>query len=117
MAIPNGFKIINLNNIKNYYYISEIGEVYSTYSNKILKPKCDKDGYFSISLCTNNNERKTYYIHQLVKLKELYGKEAHEKIMDALNVKKSGRTVYIRFIYVWRMQHLYRRTNTEDIIL
>ena len=66
MAIPNGFKIINLNNIKNYYYISEIGEVYSTYSNKILKPKCDKDGYFSISLCTNNNERKTYYIHQLV---------------------------------------------------
>ena len=36
MAIPNGFKIINLNNIKNYYYISEIGEVYSTYSNKIL---------------------------------------------------------------------------------
>lgn len=51
------------------------------------------------------------------KLKELYGKEAHEKIMDALNVKKSGRTVYIRFIYVWRMQHLYRRTNTEDIIL
>lgn len=51
------------------------------------------------------------------KLKELYGKEAHEKIMDALNVKKSERTVYIRFIYVWRMQHLYRRTNTEDIIL
>ena len=37
------------------------------------------------------------------KLKELYGKEAEEKIMDALNVKKSGRTVYIRFIYVWRM--------------
>lgn len=37
------------------------------------------------------------------KLKELYGKEAHEKSMDALNVKKSGRTVYIRFIYVWRM--------------
>ena len=36
MAIPNVFKIINLNNIKNYYYISEIGEVYSTYSNKIL---------------------------------------------------------------------------------
>ena len=66
MAIPNGFKIINLNNIKNYYYISEIGKVYSTYSNKILKPKCDKYGYFSISLCTNNNERKTYYIHQLV---------------------------------------------------
>lgn len=37
------------------------------------------------------------------KLKELYGKEAHEKSMDALNVKKSGRTVYIRFIYIWRM--------------
>ena len=41
---------------------------------------------------------------------------ALKRICDRQRVQ-NARTVYIRFIYVWRMQHLYRRTNTEDIIL
>ena len=43
------------------YYVSEYGDVYSTYSKKILKHSIDKDGYHRVDL-----HQKHKKIHQLV---------------------------------------------------
>lgn len=69
----NEFIPININNILlNFYAIDQYGNIMNKKSNKILKPKKDKDGYLSISLCTNEvdngeiHKRKTFRIAQLV---------------------------------------------------
>ena len=53
--------------IENYpnYLISNYGNIYSTKSNKILKPKIDKQGYLHIGLYSNN-KRKFFLVHRLV---------------------------------------------------
>lgn len=63
--------------IENYpnYQISNMGRVYSLYSNKYLKPYNYRKypahywegscGYWGINL-SNNNKKKTHYLHQLV---------------------------------------------------
>lgn len=67
MPTPKGFKPINVSELKdNLYYISKTGNIYSNYSNKLLKHKINKDGYFVIALATKNNKRKMYFVHQLV---------------------------------------------------
>lgn len=47
------------------YKISNYGEIYSTYSNKLLKPRLDKDGYAQVTLY-KNHQPKTLRIHRLV---------------------------------------------------
>lgn len=47
--------------INDHYYISEFGDVYSTYAKKFLKHDIDNDGYHRISC-----KRKHYKIHRLV---------------------------------------------------
>ena len=46
------------------YQINEVGEVYSLYSNKILKPNL-RNGYYSVML-SNNGERHRVDVHRLV---------------------------------------------------
>ena len=46
------------------YQINEVGEVYSLYSKKILKPNL-RNGYYSVML-SNNGERHRVDIHRLV---------------------------------------------------
>jgi hypothetical protein len=58
---------------EGYYQISDIGEVkslpkehrYGLKTEKILKPKGDKDGYYRVSLC-KNGKVKDFKIHRLV---------------------------------------------------
>jgi hypothetical protein len=47
------------------YEISDLGNVKSTYSNKILKPSADRYGYVRFS-ATKNKKQKTLRIHRLV---------------------------------------------------
>lgn len=60
------YKKIKCKNIKDIYYISECGNIYSTYFKKILSSKKDKDGYLSISLCCNDGIRRMFRIASLV---------------------------------------------------
>lgn len=52
------------------YLISESGEIYSNYKKGLLCPKTDKDGYLSLILRRETNEKRPKYwkIHQLVAL-------------------------------------------------
>ena len=54
--------------VKNYeglYAVTSCGKIWSYRRQKFLKPKCDKDGYFDVSLC-KNGKQKTFKIHRLV---------------------------------------------------
>lgn len=49
--IPAGFFLIPISKLKpNTYFINNKAEIWSKTTNKILKPKLDKDGYLTISL-------------------------------------------------------------------
>lgn len=54
------FKEINL-----WYHISNLGNVFSRKTKKILKPCKDNSGYLFVCI-SYNNERKLYRIHRLV---------------------------------------------------
>ena len=61
------YKPINIDDIKpNTYYISQYGDIYSKITNKILKQKCDKDGYLELALRTIDNKGRSYKVHRLV---------------------------------------------------
>lgn len=49
----------------DHYLVSDRGDVFSIYSNKILKPEYDKYGYLVFTLCVGG-VRKTVKAHQLV---------------------------------------------------
>lgn len=58
---------IPLEELKDYYYIDEYGNIYSYYKGiKKLKPLYDKDGYLIIKLLTKTNKYKFYRINRLV---------------------------------------------------
>ena len=60
-------KDLNCFNIKNgYYKIDEEGNIFSNQTNKIMKPKVSKDGYYTIGLRTNDGTKKFFRIHRLV---------------------------------------------------
>lgn len=47
--IPAGFFLIPISKLKpNTYFINNKAEIWSKTTNKILKPKLDKDGYLTI---------------------------------------------------------------------
>lgn len=50
---------------EEYYLISNLGNVKSLYTNKVLKPSFDKFGYARFS-ATKNKKQKTLRIHRLV---------------------------------------------------
>lgn len=64
----NKMKQINISEIKPYYYVTEEGEIYSSYSNKYLKKDLDKDGYERVSLQTIEGKRKSYRVNRIVAL-------------------------------------------------
>lgn len=61
---------INEPRVKDYYYVSDNGEVYSNFSGEMLelKYRYDKDGYRDISLQIKDGRRIAFKIHRLVAL-------------------------------------------------
>lgn len=57
--------------LENYSIFSD-GRVFSKFTNKFLKFRVDKDGYFDVSLVYNaNGDRMPFRVHRLVALKYL----------------------------------------------
>lgn len=56
---------IEIPEYEGLYMISDLGNVKSLYSNKILKPSIDKFGYCRFS-ATKNKKQKTLRIHRIV---------------------------------------------------
>lgn len=56
--------------IKSYYKIDRLGNIYSTYKNKVkrLAFDIDKDGYYRVSLQTEDNKRTSFRVNRLVAL-------------------------------------------------
>jgi hypothetical protein len=52
--------------LKYDYFVQETGEVYSSISNRWLKPWLDKDGYCRITLMDVNGIRKALPLHRIV---------------------------------------------------
>lgn len=51
--------------IQNYYFIDELGNIYSKNHKKLI-PSIDKYGYQTIRLMTKNGKRKNLFIHRLL---------------------------------------------------
>lgn len=75
-------------NIKNYYYISKNGDIYSNAKQKFLHPSKDKDGYLRITLTLNNNTRKEFRLAQLVLYK--FKGEPPKNMLDPTSEHKDG---------------------------
>ena len=56
--------------VLNHYEIFRDGRIYSPYTNKFLKFREDKDGYYDVSLIYNQyGDRQPFRVHRLVALK------------------------------------------------
>ena len=95
MVQLEGFKELTVNNIlSGFYFINEHGEIISKKSNKKLKFKTDKNGYFAVSLCTNEltgekeHKRKTFRVAGLV-LRE-FGEKPPATMYDPTVEHKDG---------------------------
>ena len=58
--------LLDIFDIKNIYYISKNGDIYSTYKKSFLKHKKDKDGYHTIGLFLDNSQKRYFRISKLV---------------------------------------------------
>lgn len=60
------FKLITLPDIKPRYWVSNMGRVYNSKSEKYLKGSYDKDGYVRVNLTKTNGKKQTLRVHRLV---------------------------------------------------
>ena len=58
--------MLYFNQSKYKYFINKKGEVFNKTKDKLVKTTINKQGYKTISLCDNNNKRRTIYVHHLV---------------------------------------------------
>lgn len=79
---------LDILNIKNYYYISKNGDIYSNTKQRFLHPSKDKDGYLRITLTLNNNTRKEFRLAQLVLYK--FKGEPPKNMLDPTSEHKDG---------------------------
>jgi hypothetical protein len=75
---------------KDYYLITEDGNIYSLISDKYLKPKLSKDGYYEISLQSDRKNQKRVYvrIHRLVAY-QFVPNPNNYPVVDHLDAKKT----------------------------
>jgi len=67
--------------VLEHYEIYSDGKIFSNYTNKFLKFRTDKDGYFDVTLVYNTNgDRMPFRVHRLVALKFLTEIENHNVV-------------------------------------
>lgn len=80
--------MIKINDYK-HYYITEDGEVYSSYLKKNLKKRPNSKGYLRVSL-SKNNKQKNFFIHRLI-AKYFLGTNIDDSTIQ-INHKDSNKT-------------------------
>lgn len=79
---------LDILNIKNHYYISKNGDIYSKIKQRFLHPSKDKNGYLRIELVLNDNIRKEFRLAQLVLYK--FKGEPPKNMLDPTSEHKDG---------------------------
>lgn len=84
-------KQIVIDNVKDYYYADEEGNIYSCYNNiqRKLAYDEDKDGYFRVSLQTETG-RKSYRVNRIIAMTFLENKENFPIVHHKDNNKKNN---------------------------
>lgn len=95
LVLLDGFKELTVCNVlSGFYFISEYGDIISKKADSMLRFKTDKDGYWVVSLCTNEligekeHKRKTFRVAGLV-LRE-FGCNPPESMVDPTVDHKDG---------------------------
>ena len=82
-------KIKGLEYIKDYYYVSSFGKVFSIKSGrpKILKAGKDRDGYLHVGLQTNKGKQKFMKVHRLVAMAFILNQDNKEQVNHKNEIK------------------------------
>ena len=80
-------------NVKPWYFISDFGNVYSAYSNRLLKPTISTDGYNVCTLRTNDEKGITIYIHRTEMLVFKYEPGCELLDVDHVDCNKSNNRI------------------------
>lgn len=86
--------------IKGYeglYQVSNVGQVRSLRSNKILKPRNNGGGYLQVKLCKNGKE-KFFYVHRLVAEAFLPNEDELPEVDHINNDKTDNRVANLQWI-------------------
>ena len=78
------------------YYINILGEIKSTYKNKILKPNTDKDGYKLVYLY-KDKKSKTFKVHRLVAIHFLPNWNNYKEIDHLNRIRDDNRLINLRW--------------------
>lgn len=84
------WKSIPIEEYKNFYKVSNLGNIYSKHSHKILTPKKSQSGYLKVTLC-NRKFQKTFAIHRLVALAFIPNKERKPTVNHINECKNDNR--------------------------
>ena len=87
--------MIDIINFPNYK-ISKSGKVYSSLTNKFLKPILNKNNHLYVSLC-NENGKKNFYIHNLV-AEYFLGLKDNSQVIHINKDKKDNRVENLKII-------------------
>lgn len=85
--------------VKGYeglYQVSNLGRVKSFYTNRILKPGTDKDGYLRVDLC-KDKKPKHFHIHRLVAETFLPNPENKPCVNHKLGKKQDNRATELEW--------------------
>lgn len=73
------------------YDVSNIGNVYSYHSKRIMKPKQSKTGYLRVTLCDGKGNHKTFNIHRLVAMAFIENPESKPTVNHLNEIKTDNR--------------------------
>lgn len=108
----------NINGYGGKYQISNYGRVYGVSWNRILKPKTDKDGYFSVCLMNPYGKRKHERVHRLVAL-HYCDKPKDKTIVNHKNmIKTDNRSENLEWVTVQEnTKHAYDNSEKFQALL
>ena len=84
---------LHIENINNWYMISNYGRVYSKRTNKFLKPCLDNYGYLKVGLYSGRKQL-SIFIHRLVLLVFNYNPNHKTLIVNHIDGKKINNMIY-----------------------
>lgn len=100
---------ITIDNIKPYYFISNYGRVFSTYSNSFIEPQLTENGYAMVGLMTNNGNRIHRKVHRLVMITFCYIPNYNELQVNHKDCNKLHN-------WLWNLEWVTPKENIDHAI-